>query len=346
MSWQANLPRGCSGIPYRPVRTTGDVWSNALSGGSHDIWLYYKVQPKPSGVTGKKFSMDLVIKGSSPNYFVYNVTRVDVAFQFYSIVTQKWTDFYHWGGWRLSDYTESATTAGRKLWNNYRTYGRYRPAWGIHRSSMIFNDVEITAAGPSYDEYKAIAESKGVVEQPWDKGIGGQSYSAAMPWGVRYLSNGVNAQPGSHYPDPNPFIKKHGQQGWASTFSGLDKGGTASGFKTVDLSADWIRQRVGTLAGITAFKMRVRLGWERNGDIERVWDTWYFGGNNPNGRDQDRFTTIDNPLIGLLDYGPRGSKEATWPPRFDAQAYYRNKGGSLLKLQARYKPKNGSWNIF
>lgn len=360
MAWQSNLPKGCPNIPYRPIRTSGNTWSNALtkveSKASQDVWLYYDVHPKPSGVTGKNFTMDLVIKCSySANYFVYSATYVDISFSFYSIVTQRWSDYFLHSGWRASDYRDTATTAGRKLWDNYRTYGSYRPAWGSNTRTKMLEGVDITAAGPSYDEYKAIAESQGVYEDIWDVGIGGKSYSGPMPWGVRYMSNGVNAQPGRHYPSPSPFIYKHGQQRTVNTvtFSGLDKGGTTGGLRNIDLSADWIKQRVGTLAGVTAFKMRVRLGWEAqnaNGTLLNkmgsVWNTWYFGGNSPKSEAEDTFTTIDNPQIGLLDYGPRGPKETTWPPRFDAQAWYRNRGGTAVKLQAQYKPKGGSWNIF
>ncbi len=354
MSWQSNLPKGCPNIPYRPARTSGNTWSNELTkndnpGTKYEVWLYYDVHPKPSGVTGKNFTMDLVFKYGNAYYFNWPETAAEIAFSFYSIVTQSWTDYRVYRRWVISDNSGVSPTTG--LWNNYRNYGSYRPAWGVYTATAKV-PMEITASGPTYAEFKEAALAVGLSEIQWDA-TNIHSYCRPMPWGMHYLSNGKNAQPGRRYPDPGPFVKRHGHQQPQITYAGLDKGGTTSGLINIDLDANYITSVCGSLAGVTAFKMRVRQGWgnenrwekDKHGQDE-IFMTYYFGGNQPNAYDEDKFTTIDNPQIGLLDYGPQGSKAANWPPRYDGQAWYRNKGGASRKLQAKYKPVGGDWNIF
>ncbi len=342
MAFQSNLPKGCPNLPYRPARTSGNTWSSELtkrSSSKYNAWLYYDIHPKPSGVTGKHFTLDLVFTYDNASFFNWPATYVDIAFQFYSIVTQSWTGYYHYNQWCISNSHPDP----ENLWDRYYNYGSYRPAWGIFSTSVKVPGITVSASGPSYDEYAAAASAAGMSTPRWDA-TNIYSYAYWIPWGMRYLSNGTHAQPGRTYPDASPFIRSHGQTSRGLTYGGLDRGGTTSGLKDIDLSADWIRSRVGTLTGITNFRMRVRMGWDPLDS--KSFCTWTFGGNQPGVDPEDSFTTIDNPLIGLLDYGPRGPKETDWPPRFDAQAWYRNRGGTPVKLQAQYKPRGGNWNIF
>ena len=359
MAWNSTVPKGCPGINYRPRRYTNNVWSSELTNtvldptttAGYDCWLYYDMQKKPSGVTGKIFTMDIVLKFETNVYSIdlENVS-LDVSFAFYSILKQSWSEYFVFDGWQISYMREGNNSTG--LWDNYRSYGDYRPAWGMHNNS---GGISISASGPSYASYKAQAQAIGIEESSWHIGPGDYySYARGIPWGVRYLSNGMAAMAGSrfgNYPDPGGIITRHGQQVGSQqaktiiTQEALDKGGTKNGIKTIDLTPSWIESKMGTLTGVTAFKMRIRLGLGTNGNPRSLYQTWYFG--HQSAKDKEGYyTQLDNPQMGLLDYGPKGNKSATWPPRFDAQAVYRNKGGAVLKLQTKYKTKDGTWSIF
>lgn len=356
MSWPSNLPKGCPGIPYRPASNYGNIWSDVPrklnnNGSSSEMWLYYKVSPLPSGVTGKDITLDVVVKGTSVGYYNLIPTGIAISFRFYSILTG-WSNTWHeYGRWQILDYISSGgyngSSMGTELWNNYKRYGSYRPAWGKIETQ---GDIAISDSGPSYSEFKASADTLHNEEIEW-QGAKGATYSRLLPFGVRYLSNGIYAQPGNKYPSTKGIIYKHGQVEVRLSFDKFDMGGNRDGLKHINLSADWIKDHHGTVVGVTKFEMRITQVWKWNSPLSEQEDLgiYVFGGDH---NMEGPFTKIDNPLIGLLDYSGDANHTADnrhkpdWPNRFDGQAWYRNKKGTPVKLQAQYKPKGGSWNIF
>ena len=359
MSWPSNLPKGCPGIPYRPASNYGNTWSDvprkvSTKHLSSEIWLYYKTNPLPSGVTGKDITLDVVVKGISVGYFNLVPTGIAISFKFYSILTG-WSDTWHeYGRWQILRFPNgggyNTTSIGEALWNSPGSFGGSNvPAWGKIRTPKY--DAEYGTsdiASLRYAEFKSKADALYEKEQSY-AGSSGASYAKPLPFGVRYLSNGCEAQPGRNYPSPKGIIYKDGQVDVRLSFDKFDMGGNRNGLKHINLSADWIRDHHGTAVGVTKFEMRITLVWEYSATSQKDIGIWTFGGDH---NMEGPFTKIDNPLIGLLDYSGDANHTADnrhkpdWPNRFDGQAWYRNKKGTPVKLQAQYKPKGGSWNIF
>ena len=351
-SWNSYTPKGFRSVPHTvPVKSGGSYtsgsYNKALSGGGLWAgWLVY--QTVPYGGTGKDFYIDFATIRSTL-YFNLLSPWIRVSVRFYSVLTGLDSNWYVLADrYPLSNLNSNVHSLSKKLWDNYKTYGNYRPAYGI---------VKVPNVDPSscatYQEYwdKCVEQvnAGNASYYYWDTSSDSyRSFVGRMPLGIRYISNNGKWAPNKNYVDPNGVVKGnyYSYTGVKWSFANEDGGNTPSNYKHLVINEDIIRAAHGTVTGVTAFQLRISfITRTQSGENENAY--WLFGcpnTSNPEAGD-GIFTMIDNPQLGLLDYGPAGAS-TDWPPRFDAKAYYIDKNGQQTEIAAQAASQNGSWGLF
>lgn len=307
----------------------------SVGSGSFDSWILY--QNQRYGGNGKDFYLDFACFGG-PTYFDYTgSTSVKIDVRFYSIVTGQWGN---WG--RLGDYRINVTSGGlpssknnyegiaKLLWDNYYNYGSYKPAFGY-----VSNNKGINASSMSYRDYVLACLKAEPPQKPheWDARQGVYAFAGVMPFGVRYISNNGKWSSSRNNVNPDGYVGRSWRAVNTMSWSAAneDGGNTPSSLKHFILDENLINNINGTSTGVTDFQLRFTIYKE---------DIFYF----PQGGFSD-WTKIDNPRLGLLDYGPRNAG-TDWPPRYDAKVYRCLGGGNNPELQAQHCSPGGSWGLF
>lgn len=313
--------------------TSGTIKERIKSSGNgrFDSWILY--QNKRYGATGKDIYIDFAAF-AGPYYFDYTgSTSVKVHIRFYSVITNTWSGWSKLGEYRINVTGEAPPSASnhycgiaQKLWDNYSNYGSYKPAFGY-----VSNNAGITASGCTYREYVDACLNAGQNPHNWDGSQGYKAFAGVMPFGVRYISNNGKWSKSRNNVNPDGYVGKSwravSSMSWAA--ANEDYGNNPDSLKHFVIDENYIRNAAGTATGITDFQLRFTI---YDGDVF----TWPSGKSN--------WTKIDNPRLGLLDYGPRNAA-TDWPPRYDAKAY-QCLGSSNTELQAQYCPPGGSWGLF
>lgn len=326
----------------------GQAWRNDSDERNYAMiaWLLLKSEPLVA-TTGKKLLVDFAIWGG-PYYFNFTGPARQVAnleILFYDFISQSWVgNWTHYATYSIGNCSKSIPTPG----NNYGSgggsenaascsydypgncySGAYKPAYGQSYSGSwgSYSDCVSANSGKSPTNWNDPSSS--------GAGVTTGAYVKVWPFGVRYITNDGKWGPN----DNNLNAKKNGvitgnhQVNVNWTRSGQDGGKPYGSYKVVYIDEDFIRRACGRSTGITALKMR----WTWDGD------TWYYPYRYDGPND---FVMIDNPQLGLFDWGPAGSSQ-DWSPRFDAKAYGRGPGsGSGNELQGKYNPGGGNWSIF
>lgn len=307
----------------------------SVGNGRFDSWILY--QNYTYGATGKDIYIDFAAY-AGPYYFDYTgSTSVKVHIRFYSIVTGQWSGWGHLGTYRINvtggvlpAASNGYTGIAKNLWDNYYNYGSYKPAFGY-----VANNAGINASSMSYTEYVEACQNAPEKQKPheWDSRQGVYAYSGVMPFGVRYISNNGKWSSSRNNVNPDGYVGRNWRAVNTMSWSAAneDGGNTPSSLKHFIIDESYISSVNGTSTGVTDFQLRFTI---------YDGDEFYF----PQGGFSD-WTKIDNPRLGLLDYGPRNSS-TDWPPRYDAKAVRVLGGGNNPELQAQYCPAGGSWGLF
>lgn len=310
-------------------------------------WMVMKSTPL-TNECGKKLIVDYAVWGTWSYFDFSNVDdqKLSLYIQFYSILTNKYDSHWtHYADYQLGTYSGSVpsasdygkgATATTVPWSNpsecYR--GAHKPAYGITYVKDVY---ERAVAGEfsSYDDYADACAAAGGTLTTWYKTKNYKAYLPVWPYGVRYISNNGKWAPGKTNVDGSGVIKgdyyKADNINWNR--SNEDGGNTKNNYKTITINEDFIKRAHGTVTGVTAF----RLKWQWYGDH------WYF----PENPIPNNWVMIDNPRIGLLDYGPAGSP-ALWPPRYDAKVWFKQGLANKVELQGKYNPGGSAsdWQVF
>lgn len=327
-----------TGGTAHPINTSGHVNYGTYYSG----WIYYIPYRLPNGVTGKRFDVDFAYFAGPSYYDFLNINMwLDVAF--YSESSRQWTGYHRLGGpFHIQDnisYTELM----------YRgSAGNYRPRCGLACQPgslpVRFNGAgdPTTSGGAALSSYSAFhnyLQSCGIPIPHWD----GRNYHyiAAASHGVRYMSsNGQWSNGNSIITSAAACVYGHWRYSNPSsrTSSSLDGGSNLStGMLSFYITEDFIRACCGgSSSSISKFKLRF---WRGDNSPSIYWD-WP-------GNELPQWQALDNPKVGLLDWGAKNSPQ-DWPPRYDARAWYRNKTANIQQpeLMVRYCPRNSSnWQI-
>lgn len=348
-SWNGE-PKGFRNTPQTatPIKTggayTSGTWKGSLinvARGRFGGYLLYQTTTYPG--TGKNITLDFACFGG-PNYFNFQgqgTPSVTISIQFYSVVTGGFdSNWYNLGTYSINNTGASMPTKKNnyganspnniayRLYNNYSTFGSYKPACGITYSST-----GITGAGKTYAEYVEAMVNASESPTTWDPNQGYYAYVGVLPFGVRYISNNGKWSSNRNTVNPDGVIQRNWRVvrnlGWAQ--ENEDGGNTPSNYKTFLITPDIIRAAHGTVTGVTAFRLKFQI---YDDNIFYFPSTWY-----------DNWTMIDNPQLGLLDYGPANTT-TDWPPRFDAKVYHIDGNGRQTEVAAQYASRNNEWGLF
>ena len=242
----------------------------------------------------------------------------------------------------LSYLSSGVYEESRKAWDSPSHFGgSHKPAYGAVNTDLLSQAI---SNGWNYATYWNAYAATGKSFPYWDSSSPNyRSLCGVMPFGLRYISNNGKWSPSSTEVNPNGVISRNYQTtssfNWSQ--SNEDGGNSPGQMKNIVIDKGMIERIHGTATGVTAFQLKIDMGSGGND----VYTSWLFGSYNAGNpaEGQGIFTMIDNPLIGLLDYGAAGAA-ADWPPRFDAKAYDINAGNK--ELQAQYCAPGGSWGIF
>lgn len=316
-----------SGTHKERIKSVGD--------GRFDSWILY--QNYRYGGNGKDIYIDFAAF-AGPYYFdLTGDTSVKVHVRFYSIVTGQWSGWGHLGTYRISNFSGILPTASngymgiaKNLYDNYYNFGSYKPAYGV-----VYKE-GISGSDKTYSEYVDAMLAAGASPSTWDlhnnkKPI--KAFVGVIPFGVRYISNNGKWNSSRNNVNPDGYVGRNWRAVSSMSWSvaNEDGGNSSNSLKHFILDENLIRSINGTSTGVTDFQLRFTI---------YDGDTFYF----PQGGFSN-WTKIDNPRLGLLEYGPRNAG-TDWPPRYDAKAVRCLGGGNNPELQAQYCPPGGSWGLF
>lgn len=310
-----------------------------VGNGRFDGYILY--QNYTYGATGKDIYIDFSCF-AGPYYFdLTGSTSVKIHVRFYSIVTGQWGNWGHLGTYKINNTGGVLPTAGngymgiaKNLYDNYYNYGSYKPAYGV-----VYKE-GVSGEGKTYSEYVDAMVAAGAKPSTWDLYNNSspiRAYVGVIPFGVRYISNNGKWNSSRNNVNPDGYVGRNWRAVNTMSWSAAneDGGNTPNNLKHFVLDENFIRSVNGTSTGVTDFQLRFHIY-----EDPRNFDEFFF----PQGGFSN-WTKIDNPRLGLLDYGPRNSS-TDWPPRYDAKAVRILGGGNNPELQAQHCSAGGSWGLF
>lgn len=344
--WNSPMPYNAScaidastGRTSHPTNNLGVEKYNTFYSG----WLYYIPERLPGNTLGKRFQLDFAWFAGSGYYDGTGNSNLYIDVSFYSEISRSWSGWRRLSGTYGAPPTYSiAVGSGRAYVDDvcyqYRGFrgDSYQPLCGYnpHLTSSILSATGGRTFG-SYVQLYNFLTGRGLRPSSWDGSH--VSFLAAPPVGVRYMSLNGNWDDSSGYVSSAATgVYRNGSAAGSKTSSSLDGGNNTGRTPLLSFYIDenFIRGTCGTVAGVTKFRLRF---WKNSGDS--YWD-WPANG-------MDQWMALDNPRVGLLDWGPKGAGP-DWPPRYDARAWYRNRSAAIQQpeLMVQYCPRNSSnWQI-